>query len=562
MKKFCTLILFFLTFLSFSQKKYPTDYFSKPVDIPIILAGTFGELRSNHFHAGIDIKTNQKEGLNVYATADGYVSRIKVALWGYGKVLYVTHPNGFTTVYAHLSKFNKEIERFVKADQYKKESYETGNIFLKPNQIPVKKGEVIALSGSTGGFIAPHLHYEIRDTETEKIINPMLFGLLPKDDIAPKVKNVFVYPIANASRINQSEKKLLLPLKKVSENSYTTSRISASGKIGFGIDVYDQLNFAYNKNGIYRLELFVNGKQHYQHDLETFSFAKSKFINLLIDYEYYSNYKARFQRLFKAPKNTLNIYKNLVNNGYIDIQEGLNYSVEIVAADFKGNKTSIKIPIKGVKSNTLFKQVIDTTAYKIIASDFHKFEENGVTVAFPKNTFYDDLYLDFKVEKDKVKVHTPTVPLDKSFTLTFDVTKFSEDEKKQLYIANVNNEKFPSYQNTRKKNDTFFTTTKTLGNYTLLTDNQSPKIKLKSFKDEQWLSNHKTLTVQIEDNESGIKSYRATINGEWILMEYNLKKKLLTYDFSDKKLVGSKHVFKIEVLDNVGNTNTLSATFY
>ena len=528
------LILFVLLFTTssfFGQKKYPAKDFRNPLDIKPFLAGTFGELRSNHFHAGLDIKTQRKEGLNVYAAADGYVSRIKVALWGYGKVLYVTHPNGYTTVYAHLSKFGDGIEDYVKSIQYKKESYETGNIFLKADQIPVKKGQVIAYSGSTGGFVAPHLHYEIRDTKTAKIINPFLFGIKVKDTIAPKIKGLFVYPLADSSRINQSVKKALLSFKSIGKNTYTTSRITAKGPIGFGLQVYDQLNGSYNKNGIYSLEMKVNGHKVYHHVLETFSFAESKYVNLLIDYENYARFKNKFQKTFKEKANKLKIYKSLLNDGFIDIKNGYNYNVEIIASDFNGNKTTLKIPVKGLQSNTIFKPAIDTTAYKITASKFHKFEQNGVSIAFPKNTFYEGFYLDFKVENKIAQIHKPTLPLDKSYTLTFDVSKYTEEEKKQLYIANINNKKYPSFQNTRKKENTFYTTTKTLGNFTLLSDKQKPTIYLKNFKNGQWVTKHSKIIVKIDDKETGIKSYNATIDGEWILMEYDLKKKQIVYQF-------------------------------
>jgi len=558
--------LFFLgllfTTISFGQKKYPTNYFRNPLDIETILAGTFGELRSNHFHAGIDIKTQRKEGLPVYAAADGYISRIKVALWGYGKVIYISHPNGYTSVYGHLSKFGNGIEDYVKSIQYEKESYETGNIFPKKGEIPVKKGQIIAYSGSTGGFVAPHLHFEIRDTETEHIINPLLFGIKVKDTIAPRVKGIMVYTLSDSSRVNQNIKKTILPFKKIKDNYYTTNRITAKGPIGFGINVYDQLNKAYNKNGIYSLEMKVNGHKVYYHDVEEFSFTESKYINLLIDYPQFSKYKNRFQRTFKVTGNQLNIYKDLLNDGIINIKEGFNYTIEIIASDYIGNQTSIKIPVKGVQNNAIFKQVKDTSDYKITASEFQKFTKKNVTIAFPKNTFYNDVYLDFTIKKNSVSIHKPNIPLNKSFTLTFDVSKYTEKERSTMYIANTNNKKYPTYQNTRKKKEKFFTTTKTLGNYTLLSDIQNPTLYLKNFKNNQWITKHSKIIVGISDKGTGIKSYKATIDGEWILMEYDLKKKQIVYQFSDKKLVGSKHLLEVIVEDNVGNTNILNATFY
>ena len=547
---------------SFAQNNYPSDYFRNPLDIPLRLAGTFGELRNNHFHAGIDIKTNRRIGLPVYATADGYVSRIKVAVWGYGKVMYINHPNGFTTVYAHLNKFGDGIQEYVKNIQYEKKSYETGNIFLKENQIKVTKGQIIAYSGRTGGFVAPHLHYEIRDTKTEKIINPLLLGIKIQDSIAPKIKKLIAYPIGSNSRINRSLKNQSLSIKKDSLNNYITNRLSASGKIGFGVNVYDQLGKELNKNGIYSLEMKINGIRHYYHDVETFSFSESKFINLLIDYEYFSKNKSRIQKTFKEKENKLSIYKDLIEEGSITVNEGLNYQVEIIAKDFTGNSSSIKIPVVGLKSETILNQKSDTTAYKIEKNKFQKFSKNGVTIAFPKNTFYEDLFLNFSVNERTAIIHKPTIPLDKKFTITFDSIMYKKSEVNHIYIANMNNKKYPYYMDTRKKSDKIFTTTKTLGRYGLMTDNQPPKIYNPNFKNNDWMSRIRYLTIKVSDSQSGIKSYEATIDNEWILMEYDVKKKKLSYDFRDKKLVGSKHIFKLVVSDNVGNTNTYNSSFY
>ena len=559
------LVLFFfcITYLlGFSQDKYPKNYFRSPLDIPIILSGTFGELRSNHFHSGIDIKTQGKEGLNIYAAADGYVSRIKVSQYGFGKAIYITHPNGYTTVYAHLKKYAKEIEKYVKSIQYKKENYQTGNLYFKENKFPIKKGQIIAYSGDTGGSGGPHLHYEIRNTSTENIINPLLFGLKVEDSRPPIIQSIRGYTLSSDARINQQNKSFEIPIKKLKNGNYIADRISANGLIGLGVSVFDRLNKANNKNGIYSLEMLVNGKKVYLHNLETFSFSESKFINLLIDYQYYKKYKRRYQKTHKVPANKLSIYKKLINDGNLNVKKGFNYTVQIIAKDLQGNSTIVKIPIVGKESNVIFDNKKDTSAYKIYAKKFNKFKQKNVTVAFPKNTFYNDVFLDFKVENNIAKIHTPTIPLDKRFTLTFNVSKFSEEEKKQLYIANLEYPKYPRYQFTRKKDTTFFTTTKTLGNYTLLTDNEKPVINILYFKDKQWISNLKTIKVKINDVGSGIKNWRATIDGEWILMEYNHKKKILTYNFNDKKLVGSKHIFKLVVSDNVGNTNQISTTFF
>lgn len=561
MKKLIPLLL--VVNIVFSQKKYPQNYFRNPLNVPIVLVGTFGELRNNHFHAGLDMKTKQQEGLDVLAAADGYVSRIKVSLWGYGKVIYITHPNGYMTVYAHLKKFGKGIEEYVKQIQYKKQSYETGNIFLKEDEILVKKGQIIGFSGSTGGFVAPHLHFEIRDSNTENIIHPMLFGLNTKDTIYPSIIKLIGYPLENSSRINQSNIKTLLPLRKVKPGLYRTNKISAYGTIGFGINTSDQLNATYNRNGIYSIEMLVNGNQVFYHDVETFSFAESKFINLHIDFEYYANYRTRVQKTFKEKMNQLSTYKNIINNGKIFVSDTLSYSVTINVKDFAGNTSKVLIPISGTKSNVLFSKSKDSTKYKIEHQKFHRFSDKGVTVSFPKNTFYDDFYLDFKMNNDSVAiVHKPIIPLDRNYTLTFNVKNYSEKDKEKMFIANVTNKRYANYTKTIKKEDKFFTTTKALGKYKLMIDTIKPRIFNPNFRKNNWISNTDYLKIKIEDKGSGINEYKAFIDNQWILMEYNLKRKELFYDFRDKKLVGNKHIFKLVVSDNVGNTNTYSATFY
>ena len=562
LKKYIFVLFFLASFTTFAQKKYPNNYFRSPLDIPLKISGTFGELRNNHFHAGIDIKTNHRTGLKVYATADGYVSRIKVALWGYGKTIYITHPNGYTSVYAHLSKFGDGIQEYVKNIQYQKESYETGNMYPEENKILVKKGEIIAYSGRTGGYVAPHLHYEIRDTKTEHIINPMLLGLKIQDSIAPRINKLMAYSIGSNSRINRSTKKQSLSIKKDTLNSCFTSRISASGKIGFGINAYDFLGKESNKNGVYSIEMLVNGKRYYYHDLETFSFPESKYINLLIDYPHYASYKSRIQKTFLEKENKLSIYKGLINDGIIDVKEGFNYQVDIITKDFKGNTSSIRIPVIGLKSESILEQKTDTTNYKISKIKFQKFTKNGVTVAFPKNTFYEDVFIDFSVNGTIAEIHKPNIPLDKNFTITFDSIMYKNSEIDNIYIANINNKRYPYYQKTRKRSNKLFTTTKNLGKYTLLIDNLEPKIYNPNFKNGDWVSRLKYLTIKISDSQSGIKSYKAYIDDEWVLMEYDLKNKKLSYDFNDKKLVGSKHIFKLVVSDNVGNTNIYNSTFY
>ncbi len=554
------LLLFGVYFCGFSQADYPVDYFEKPMDIPLILSGTFGELRSNHFHSGLDIKTQKRTGLNIYASAEGYVSRIKISHWGYGKALYITHPNGYTTVYAHLKKFAPKIEAYIKERQYAKESYEI-HLFPKPTELKVTRKEVVAFSGNSGSSGGPHLHFEIRDANA-KPINPMFFGIEIPDDKRPEIRAAVAYAFGDTSHVSKSGKSREIAFKRQADGTLLASSINAYGTIGLGVNAIDKLNGALNNNGLFDLKMRVNGVLTYHHNISTFAFNETRYINTLIDYGRFYKRRQRIQKCFVEKANKLSIYKEVKNNGFLNVRDGENYKVEIIASDFEGNQTKLIIPVKGKKDIINSKAQLKETPYYFKRAEFNKISDNSVTVAFPKMSFYTDQYFDFKHEEDVVKLHNAGTPLHKNFTLTFDVSNYSKEEQDKLFIGRITTKGRPYYSRTRRKENKLYTLNRTLGNYALFSDNQKPEIRPINFKDGQWLTNYKYLKVRISDKLSGIKSYRAEIDGEWILMEFDAKRGLLTYDFNDKELEGEKHTLKLIVVDNVNNTNTYIATFY
>ncbi|MBC9795293.1 M23 family metallopeptidase [Sinomicrobium weinanense] len=543
-------------------RDHPKDYFRAPLNIPLLLSGTFGELRSNHFHSGTDIKTQQRQGLKAHAAAGGYVSRINVSPWGYGKAVYITHPNGYTSVYAHLQKFAPKIEKYIKERQYLKESYKI-ELFPASGELPVEKGEVIAYTGNTGGSGGPHLHFEIRDTKTEKPINPLFFGLKVKDSQPPMVQELYAYPLSDSSQVNRSGTPIPISFSRQTDGTLLADKVYASGPIGFGIRAYDRQDLAYNKNGAYAVQMSVNGTAYLYYNFDTFSFAESRYINTLIDYGHYARKRQRIQKCFISPGNVLSIYGQKLHNGIIDIEEGADYNVIIEVNDFEGNKSTVQIPVTGKKENIVHKAEKKTTPYHLKSNRDNIFTIGDVTAFFPANALYEDLYLDLRDNGDGTyEIHNDEVPVHRNFTLSFDVSGYTEKVKQQLFIARLNSRGRPSYSTTYKRKDTFSTHTRNLGTYTLEKDTEAPKITPANFKDGQWLSNYRYLKLKISDDLSGIKTYRATINGKWILMEYEPKTNTLTYNFDDLRFSENKHQLEVKVTDNVENSSTFKATFY
>lgn len=561
MKNFTAGLLLLFLLPVIAQENYPTEAFRSPLDIPIILSGTFGELRSNHFHSGIDIKTQQRQGLPVYGIGDGTITRIKVSLWGYGKVIYVAHPNGYTSVYGHLQKFSPKIEEYIKKIQYKKNSYEV-EVFPDYGELKIEKEEIIAYSGNTGGSSGPHLHFEIRSSVSEKPTNPLLYGIDVADATNPILEKLFIYPLSKNSQVNKSAERIQVNFTRQNDGSLLADKVFASGKIGIGFIGYDRQDMAANKNGVYSVDLSVNSKTYTAYDFESFSFGETRYINTLIDYDYFGKYRQRIQQCFKTPGNNLSIYSTLYNNGEIEIREGLSYNILLQLKDLKGNEVSLTIPVEGKKEQVKLPKSITKTDNYVIAKKPNNFDIGGAKVYFPANTFYTDFYIDLTKGKDTVTIHRNTVPAHRNFTITFDATKYSKEEQKQLFIARLDQKLKANYTSTYKRSGTFTTRTRNLGTYTLAKDSIAPKIRTKNFKEKQWLNNYSYLSLSISDDLSGIDTYSATLNGEWILMEYEPKRNTITYNFDDKILDKKQCVLKVTVTDNVGNKNTLTTTFF
>jgi hypothetical protein len=525
------------------------------------LSGNFGELRPNHFHAGFDFKTQQKEGLKVYAVAEGYVSRIKISTFGNGKTIYITHPNGYTSVYAHLQKAVGTIQDFISQTHYKEQVFEI-EMYLKPGELPIKKGDWIALSGNTGASEGPHLHFEIRDSKTEYIINPMLFGfdIGFKDTKKPLLSGLYVYPLTPKTTVNKSQRPIVLNYSLQKDGTFLADKVMANGEIGFGIiaDDYDDVSF--NKNGVYSVNSFLNGQPSFGYQFDTYSFDDMRYVNALIDYSKYKKTKQRVQKLFMKNKYVLPFIKTDEVKGQITPIPNLDQVNRIEVADFFGNKTEITVPIQFDNNSTVIPSEAIVSKYFIKANKDNIFEKENCTVFFPAGTFYDDFALNFDVKNKVLYLHEDTVPAHTNFTISITDSQFSKEQREKMFIGRIDGDKY-SYNFTYGKDSIFSAKVKTLGKYKLVSDTLAPKISMSKPIEGKWVSDN-TIQFHISDVSSGIKSYNGYLNGKWVLFEYDNKTTKITHTFNDEFLLEGANELKIIVSDNVGNSTTFETRFF
>ena len=545
------LSFFINSLLIFGQ--YEKDLIA-PLEIPFSLSGTFGEPRATHFHLGLDIRTQGKEGWEVKSISSGRVSRIRISLGGYGKAIYIDHPDQTTSVYAHLQKFAPKIESYIKKFQYLNESY-TIQKFPKKDELLIEKGELIGFSGNTGGSSGPHLHFEIRERKSQKPINPLLYDLPVHDEQRPQLQKLFIF-FPNKNHILPHIE--AISLNKTNDSIYETAKIETSGKIGLGIQMFDRQDLSYSRNGVYSTKVIVNGKLISHYEFDQLLIDESKKLYNVIDYKNYVQKRLKIFKLFYAEDIKLNFMNSLVEHGIFEIEFGKSYHILIEVEDFSGNKSIIETYIEGTK-NTL--KQLKLRGKLIKADEDYLYSSKNKEVYFPTNTFFDTVKIEIIENGDDIEIGPNFFPIANPYEIKFSLNEKDSLKRIQTFIAKKLKKSF-IYFPTELNENILIAKVKELGTYTFVRDSLAPTVVPNNFKPEQWLSKFKFLSLKINDDFSGIKKYRGSINGEWVLFEYEPKKKMLTYDFSDKYFENVKHKLKLEVEDNVGNKKIYQTTFF
>jgi len=547
-----------------SGEDYPKHYFRSPIDFPISLAGSFGEIRQNHFHSGIDIRTEGVEGKPVYAVADGYISRVFVSPTGFGKALYINHPNGYTSVYGHVRSFAGPVAKWVRAQQYKMESFALDKE-IPAGTIRVKKGEIIAYSGNAGSSGGPHLHFEIRETVTQATIDPLRFGLLAPDESPPLITWIKIYPLDENSLVNFANKPILLPVTGTGGNYRLKleESIDVSGNIIFGIETSDRPNGKGFKTGVSFIQLFVDDNLCFEQEIERFAFSQTRYVNSLMDYAAFMQNRRKIQLSYVAPNNRLEVYGQVVNRGIQHFTDDKVHDIVYVVKDVFGNSARLSFhvkshPLPGIGGRPETPR--DTGEQFFSYKEDNRFSRPEIRLTVPGQALYEDLPFDYLSTPQIPGIysmihhlHDRNTPLQTYCTLSIKTNNLPARLTGKAIIIELE----PGNQKSSRggKFESGFVTTqiRSFGNYAVTVDTIAPVIRpVNIFQNKKLISQY-NIRIKVSDNLTGIKTYRGTLNGNWILMDYDAKNNILVYSFDDR-LIKGRNIFRLVVTDGVGNS--------
>jgi murein DD-endopeptidase MepM/ murein hydrolase activator NlpD len=565
-----SLLIVFQGVIVFAQPtENEKEEFRSPVDFDIKLSGNFGELRGSHFHTGIDIKTKGTIGHNIYAIADGYVSRIKVSPFGYGNALYVRHDNGYTSVYGHLDRFNIQMEQYVRTAQYRMKKFAV-NLFPEANEIRVKKGDVIGLSGNSGGSMGPHLHFEIRETKSEKPLNPLFWNLGIPDNIPPRFHNLIINPLSKKAQINGKHERAIFELEREQSTYFVKDKrvITVSDTIGVLAYVNDYLNNTYNRCGVFELKLFVDGELYYYLKMDDLSFAENRYILSHIDYGLKLDTKINAHKCYVEEGNHFGAYQFVKKSGRIFLKPGQKKNLKIVATDVEKNKAVLNFTLLGVPSDI---DVPEKDFVQIlIPGKVNYFESEGVKLKLPGNSLYRKVFFQYNKEpampslySDIYNIHNDREPLHERYSLSIKGNDIPFRYNDKIYLASVNNDNKISIatSNVEYKNGWLSAKIRSFGSFAIAVDTIRPQVTPLNISENKNMNGETRIAFKISDDETGIDKYNGYINGQWVLFQYDAKNDLIYYEFDDYMPKSNDYVLKLIVTDNKNNTAVKTISF-
>ena len=514
---------------------------SPPLDIPLVLSGTFAELRGNHFHGGIDIKTQGRSGLRIGAVADGYVSRVAVSPYGYGNALYLRHPEGYTTVYGHLNAFYPELEAWVE-EQLRDRSKNDGNLYPSPEQFKVTRGQLVAFSGNTGGSFGPHLLFEIRDTKTEEPLNPLKFGIEVKDTRKPDIRG------------------LKWTAKDFSDAGSFKSGDTIKSTSALGIDLFttDKQDLANNNNGVYAIEASIDDQTFFTANYSRINFSTSRFINAHINYDLYCSGGVRYTRLYELENNPLKITDTYeisapafrASKGWITVAHDSVVKLEASVKDFKGNTSEFRFYIEGNAPLSPEKKSI-----KLDWEKDHDLTLGAIQIHLPAGALYKTSEFNLLKKGDaQYVIGEGCVPLQTYMTLEWTLHS-TQIPGVGWFLWEADHMGKKSAISGERDGAVMTFKTRSTGTYELDQDLKKPEVSLlKTTTYPRSNSTFREIRLRVADDKTGVERYSARIDDRFARIDFDYKKEMLKI-IVPKDIPAGSHNLRVVVIDGVGNTS-------
>lgn len=566
-KTYIPLFICGLNMLTTSAQETRTKaWFINPMDIPVELSGNFMEPRNDHFHSGLDIRTQGQEGIPVKAVADGWISRIKISPWGYGKAVYIDHPNGYTSVYGHLQVLRGPTGDACREQQYRQKDFSI-DWYPDKGAIPVTQGEVFALSGNTGGSGGPHLHFEIRRTGDQHALDPEALGMEVRDRTPPEIHGVRLYPLTDSSRTAPYPAKAVGFATEGGAGRYVLKGAetpAAYGTIGLAINTLDRYDGSGSKFGVRSIELFVDSVAVFSTRLDELVFDVNRYSNAHLDYAQFKGNKMDYHRCYRLPNNKLRIYGKEPAQGRITVEPGKQYRVRCVVTDANGNRSELTFTLNGVtKAETLAWPETARSGALFRYDAANTINEEGFRFTMPALSLYDDAFVRYERKAAPAKAIAPLHVLDAGLTPIQTACDLSiavdHPRADKALIVRMDDRGTASAVGGKLANGWLTAAVKTFGSYTVMVDTIAPVITNSDLRAD--MKGRTTFKVKIADNLSGIDKWTGTVNGEWILLEYDPKTHMLSHTFDPRTTGAGTKAFKLVVTDDRGNSSTFEQTF-
>ena len=538
------------------------DEFALPLtQEPVLLSANFGELRQNHLHSGLDFKTGGVVGKPVVAAADGWVSRISIRKYGYGKAVYLDHANGYTTVYGHLNDLCPRLDSILKDAQYEARSY-MQELTFAPGELPVRRGDTIAVSGNTGGSGGPHLHFEVRETASEEPVDP-LFWFAPyiKDTTKPRIQALAVYAVPGQGVLSDGRSKAIATGEGMAQ-----ALPSVWGRVGLGVKAYDYMDGVGNLMGVQKVRLLVDSQEVFVQEINRFSFDDSRYVNSLTDYGEWTQRKSWIMKSFREEGNRLPVYSTLENDGFIDIDEERDYPCRYELTDRHGNCAAMDFVLHGRRMAV---PALDSLPLRMIPSRANSFVAEDIRVSLPAEALYSPVVFRFSQRRplhpkepsavhprtfsDRYLIHGDETPLHKAVDVRVRIQEDVHRDKSQYYVARLSAQKgLYEYVGGTWESGWMHFPTRDFGQYTVLCDSVAPEI---IFPDVAKAAGNGLIRIVIRDRHSGIGGFEGFIDGRWALFEDDYKTESVFYRPDGRALeaTGTRHVLRMKVWDNCGN---------